>query len=1612
VATATRQSQLRWHLPLLLLAALIGAARAGDIDPSEYQRAAGDTFFLVAETPFGSDETAMVRLDGPGSDADVDADADILVYRVPDPLEFLKSQRNLHRIEIAAQPRPEGLANALGYVWDSWYKKSRLAWQRVFSSRARTQAVAALPALKQAPPHSYQTEFRQDPQIQPMPGFELVDRFRYPIWDAKPIQQDPAVKMEGSSSEFTGPKPGDVKIPLGQLAPGLYLVEAAIGGHRAVAPVFVSDVIAVAKASAEQMLVWTADRKTGQPRGQARVLFSDGVGVMQEGETDARGLLTIPRKVPERSYLIGQDQQGGVFVSENFYYDSEIEGDKLYAFTDRPLYQPGDTVHVKLVGRTFRDALQSVPLAAGTVDLTVLDPNGTPVARLALQVAPEQGGQADFRLPREAVAGGYTLNLRYQGAAYMGAFRVAAYAKPHFDVDIATREQDYKTGQPIHVRVQLRYPTGEPVRGAKVEMNLRSQALNLLGGEGYANYYTGAQVHFPVKLSQESRVADGDGAVEFDLPAAKEPSHYLLRVACADRSAYRVAAVKEFIVESGRKLYQLSAAAHVSQPGAAIDFTAAPLAGTLAVPGQAVSWEALRLEDQTRTSGAVQDGRFQVTFAQAGAYTVLAKDAGGETVGQTEHWVSGDGAKLAAGGLRIDLDKDGYRVGETAHALISFREPVDNALVTLERDAVQGAALLAQGADWASLSRIGPAQWRADIPIRPGYAPNRVFSVLYVKDGRYRFQNKGIKVRIPAVELAFTPDKAVYQPGEEVRVAVQARLDGQPVSSRLTVGVVDEAVYGLQPEIAPNIREFFQHLRRNQVRTASSLNFHAYDMALPVELSAPPPPSYSNRPLKMLERPRREAIDTALWLPDLTTDAEGKASFTFKMPQSLTRWRITGRAWTESGAFGQGVGQLVSAKDIYLKWTGPSSFVAGEKPVITLVGYNRAANSQTAIFTAAGDGVSLTREVELQPGANYLELPYEARAGGTLTTALTVGGQVRDALDTPIEVVPKGWETRYQQPVELKPEGVAVELPVGASNLRIAPAEKGWQHFWRVAESLTDYPYGCAEQNASRLIPLSLAYAQLKPLSLDPAAQRVTADLRDEIANARLRLVKMAGPDSAFGWWGDQSKDNLLLTAYAYYADWQALQALDIAVPPANWLNLLDVYKQQSSGEDALTQAAALWLAQAMGLPVKTQTRALVRRLAHPGEDQSAGEPAGLLVHVLYGDESEAESEAEAEPSAAPEPSRDAQLALLLLDTLGDVGAYDPAARKRVDAFVRANEETADDPLERAALMLDAARKGQPPDDGEVADLLAEVGPATPTLERSLVLLVARKAAGPQSLAAKPLDFTASPAFEPAESRFGLPAWKLAASQKPASGPVTIRLSAPRPSSVFLSYELHETEAPNPLAAIQVARKLYKLELQPPELKQESEEDGQDEEAAGPVYAATPVPPGAEIDATALYLDAVVIDGGGETRYGAVDIPLPSGAEVEAAPWGMKISGLDAVGEDSEGGPDEPDGQEEQSQSRDQAQEPAPAPNLGPAQAAEPAQAKPQPLELENTEYQALPHRYTVPVEALDGKARFLHLLRFSLRGEFDLGRARYFEMYHPGRQALQADPAHTLKVR
>ena len=959
--------------PVLALAALLAlppVALAAPSAPLPLSNAwapfAGEPFFLLSDATFGSADTAKVRLEVNSPQMLEQAGGvDVLVYRIPQPLDFLQRQKNLHRVQVDARPAEPGLSNTLTHLWDNWAVKSRLAWRKLFSNDARQAVTAQAPELKTPMALTRPSTFEEPPQFKPIAGLAVVERFRYPVQAAKPIEPPKGLKLAGSSSEFINPSQGNVWVPIGKRAPGLYLVEAIAGRHRATTLVFVSDTVALTKVSGEQMLVWAAQRGNGAAVPKTSVVWTDGIGVLKSGTADAQGLVRLDRKAPEQTYVFGEDPAGGVFISENFYYDSEIYAAKVYAVTDRPLYRPGDWVQVKVTGREFLSARESVSLKDGPLTLKALDPAGQVIATQSLRFSGTQGADTRFALPDNAAAGGYELRLAMGDDVYTAAFRVADYQKPHFEITLLADKPGFATGERVSGKLQLNYPDGKPVAHARVSLTARAQKLTMVEGE--LDY--GGQ--FPLKLTQDELQTDGSGVASFSLPPADQPSRYILTALATDGAAWRVRTSKEILVERGSGSYKLTPNRQFSKPDEPVVFTVSAGAQSAADAVRPARWEWLRLEDRAKESGAMPSGDvLNLRFPRPGAYTVSLRDDKGRIVGAASHWVSGDGLKAPAGSITMVFNRAAYRAGDTAELLLSFPEPIDNALLTMERDRVEATAVLGESADWVKSERLGPTQWKLTLPVREEMSPNMTVSVAYVKNGDYVFQNQGLLVEQPRIALALRTDKPVYAPGELVTVDIDTRLGGKPVAAEVAVGVVDEMIYVLQPEIAPGIEEFFYHPRRNNVRTSASLSFISYDVALPGSPGAPGKANRSERGVKVLERPRREDVDTAAWQPELLTDANGKTRFTFKMPDSLTRWRITARAIADDGQVGQKKQFVRSEKPLYLKWSGPSKFRSGDKPDLGVFAFSQSEKTVKAELVMHYAGTEQRVPVTLNSGVS------------------------------------------------------------------------------------------------------------------------------------------------------------------------------------------------------------------------------------------------------------------------------------------------------------------------------------------------------------------------------------------------------------------------------------------------------------------------------------------------------------------------------------------------------------------------------------------------------------------------------------------------------------------
>lgn len=1410
---------------------------------SNYVPQTGSTFYLLSDNSYGSDEEALVRIEANARDQyylEQYGGADVRLYRIPDPLSFLQQQKNLHRILVNANYRGEGAANTLSYLWDAWYKSSRRSWQRVFSAQARQAMTAKAPELATSQYITEPTRYEAPSVYAPLKSLPLVTQFRYPIWQAKGLTPPKGVKLEGSSSDFIAARPGNVMIPLGKQQPGLYLVEAIIGSHRATTLVFVSNSVLISKIAGQQLLAWSVDRQSGQPTAGTQVIWTDGTGTLQSQTTDVQGLALLQHTSPEHSYLLALDKQGGLTIAENFYYDSEIYNTKLYTVTDRPLYRPGDKVQMKFIARHFSNARQSTPVDAKHITVSVLDPSGLPLLQRQLDWQASHGADLDFSLPDNAQAGGYEIRVELDGNSHTAAFRVAEYVKPHFDIELQLDKPNFKTGEAVTGKIRLHYPDGSPVANASISASLKGQQLAMVEG---ALAFSG---QFPLKLQQQELLSDKQGEVRFSLPAANEPSRYILTLLASDDAAWRVKRTHEILIERGMTPYQIDAPRQFSQPGDSISFHWRPIAETTPPANeQPVSYQWLRLEDRKLLEGQLTAGSdsLDLALSEGGSYRLSLRDHAGNLVAATSHWVAGPELQSAPGVIEIHPDQRRYDAGQTATVLVSFPAATAEALLTLERDGVDKHALLSRGADWIKTRKLTDTQWQLELPVTADYAPNMTLSVLNVSAGDYQFRNVGLLVRQPQVAIQVQADKPDYQPGDNVKLTLNTAVEGQPRASHLVVGVVDEMVYLLQPELAPDIHQFFYHPRRNNVRTTSSLNFITYDMSLPHLGNGMTPNSQRHeRGVKVLERPRRDDQDTALWLPDVTTDANGRAEVSFVMPDALTRWRVVVRAYTDDGIVGQQQQTLVSDLPVYLKWSGPTHFRRGDKPTLEWLVFNRTPEQ----IAAKVQWPELQQEEQLQlaSGTSWLRQNVTLDADRTLRSRLETP-QHRDALEVKLTTEAAGWPSWQQLTLAsvVRDQTVPLTLPADAEQITVYSDDSVQASLRSLMDSLIEYPYGCVEQTASRLLPLAIAYR----LQTNP---QHAARLRQLLLTQRLRLVHMANPDGSFGWWGDQTQGSLLLSSYAYYVDWFTMQALGLPLPDGQAEALLALYQQNAQTAPLLHRLLALSWMQQMGLPVQNLLQGsdealTVQWQALPAADASL-DPLGSSLVMLH-----------------PESRPGVFMAALLSQRLHRVlGSTLPAALQQ--NLLAVQEEMA----ASASPLLQWLQPGANKADGA---RIASIARAMPTLERALLLDWILHDSPAQTTP----EFSLDGDWQAEHTLSGATLWHWTGKLPPTS--LQLQSSTSEPHQLSLSFRsLAPAEATLPVT---LTRTLYELTPLP--------------DNAG--YHAKPVAQTDTLHTNRLYVDEVRLQSPPEMRhqYALLEVPLPPGASVEPSTWGVTISGLD-----------------------------------------------------------------------------------------------------------------------
>lgn len=878
---------------------------------------------------------------------------------------------------------------------------------------------------------------------------------------------------------------------------------------------------------------------------------------------------------------------------------------KSYVYTDRPVYRPAQKIYFKGILRRLTENGYKLP-AGNKVTVSIEDPNGARILEQELTLSSRGTFSGDVDVADDAPLGNYNITAEIGEDKASGSFDVQEYKKPEFKASVTTAQAYVGVGEHAKFNVSARYFFGAPVTRADVKYYIyRSRSYSWWhGGNDDSESEEGADDNFGVDSSaadedsgsgsshsyygsdmvqEGAGYLDANGRLEVDftvpLPDAADTWDYTYRLEAqvTDQSRRMMEGSASFIgirsnvaahAQPERNVYYQNDTACILVN--ANDHEGRPVQTKVKLTFFERRWD--KVVKKTEGGDDYPDyemherelsNAFVDTNAQGKAaldYTVpisgsvhikttitennraVVSEGGSIWVADPKNQFS-DFSYEDAGTIKLVPDKKSYRAGDTAHILALLPTDKAHLLVTTELMSV----LTVRQIDAASRAIV------IDVPIEARYAPNIYLNITYVQKGEMYKQDQLLVVpaRDKLLNLQIIANKKEYKPRETASYTVLARnMDGTPAANaEVSLGVVDESIYSIQPDSATDIRREFYGQRYNAVQTSFSVSysFTGYAGKKIVKLAANKRAfqlaDFKNDNSTVEPVVRKIFKDTAFWQPNVVTGADGKANVKVQLPDNLTTWRATARAITTDTRVGTTTQKIVSRKDVIIRLASPRFLTEGDTVLLSGIVHNYLKAdkpTQISIDVSGGQLQDASRQTVTIPKNGEYRVNWRVAAPATgelkiLAKALT--DTESDALETSIPITPRGLKQTRGNTLAIADETadktVTFKLPANAEpnarSLRIEVAPSIAATLFGALDYLTAYPYGCTEQTMSQFLPTVIVAQTLKDV---PTANiKATNDLARKVSKGLKRLYNYQHEDGGWGWWKDDPTD-AFMSAY------------------------------------------------------------------------------------------------------------------------------------------------------------------------------------------------------------------------------------------------------------------------------------------------------------------------------------------------------------------------------------------------------------------------------------------------------------------------------------------------
>ena len=532
--------------------------------------------------------------------------------------------------------------------------------------------------------------------------------------------------------------------------------------------------------------------------------------------TDRRGFATLDFSLPDN---IDTGEIHVKVTGKRGAFSTEADGDfrvnhfsNVSVGTDKPLYQPGQVLHMRLMAfDTNKKAI-----AGQLVILKILDPEETLVYRTKLQTSHFGIAATDWQIPDNLRLGTYQIQAtfgegHYEDSGASASVKISRYELPSFAVTAKPDLNYYLPGQNASVEIRADYLFGEVVRHGHVRLvreterqwNYREQKWDIKEGETYEGD-TDDQGRYVAKvdLTKDHDRLEADDYERFrDLALAAYYTDSSTGRTEQRRFDVRVTKfpIHLYVIESSGpqakglplEFYVSTDYADGSHAQCNVEINWMPGQSSRKSDAAPPAKQPLRRIHTNRYGVAKVSGLTLPGGANSSDFSLSfrARDHKGAVGHHTESmWYSN------RPGIRVETNKTLYKAGEPIEVQLTTSEPA----VTVMVDAVHNSQILASKLvrvrrGHASLVFAPSDKFQNEVSIlayafglKPGYDyhPSSIVgshTVLFPKDHELKVD----------VRLA----KSTYRPGEETTADFRVTAaDGEQARSALGLVVVDKAV--------------------------------------------------------------------------------------------------------------------------------------------------------------------------------------------------------------------------------------------------------------------------------------------------------------------------------------------------------------------------------------------------------------------------------------------------------------------------------------------------------------------------------------------------------------------------------------------------------------------------------------------------------------------------------------------------------------------------------------------------------------------------------------------------------------------------------------------------